>query len=114
MEIALAYNDDGALAAGEADDSIGVEAVLDQVQAVEPADGRMDGLSFPVIVKATWEEGGHGIRVASPAESETAARERARYVAERYAQPALVEEFVGGREFNVSLLGQPGEPRALP
>jgi len=37
MEIALAYNDGHGLAAGEADDSIGVEGVLDQVQAVEQA-----------------------------------------------------------------------------
>ena len=34
-----------------------------------------------------------------------APRARARYVIERYRQPALVEEFAAGAEFGVSLLG---------
>jgi D-alanine-D-alanine ligase len=211
VEIALAHNDDHELAAGEADDSIGVEGVLDQVRAVErtcldlgwqvwrvpvgrdlpavvkllgrrrpdvvfsmvesvsgesrlePAmayllewlglpytgsppvalalalhkplaravladagvavprgavlengDEPLDGLSYPVIVKPTREDGSHGIRNASVATSESAARARARYVTQQYAQPALVEEFIDGREFNVSLLGPAKAPVVLP
>src|SRR5205823_669256 len=60
------------------------------------------------------EDGSHGIRNASLAATEVEARERARYVIERYAQPALLEEFVDGREFNVSLLGPAEAPLALP
>jgi D-alanine-D-alanine ligase len=211
VEIVLAYNDDRSLAAGESDDSIGVEGVLDQVDAVERAcvelgweprrvgvgrdlgatvellenprpdvvfqmvesvdgdarleaamasllewlelpytgspplavtlalhkpfaraalaaagvsvprgtvleqgDEPLEGLRFPVIVKPTREDGSHGIRNESVAADEKAARRRVRSVIERYAQPALVEEFLDGREFNVSLLGPSDAPRVLP
>src|SRR5438046_2609530 len=72
---------------------------------LERADEPLNGPGYPVIVKPSREDGSHGIRSASLAATEAEARERARYVIERYAQPALVEEFVDGREFNVSLLG---------
>jgi D-alanine-D-alanine ligase len=211
VKIALAHNDDHALAAGEADDVAAVESVLDQVQGVEEAcrelghatrrvpvgrdlgrvvtalerprpdlvfsmvesvggdarlepafayllewlglaytgspplalalalhkprardvlagagvavprgavlerpDDPLDGLRYPVIVKPSQEDGSHGIRNESVAHDEAAARARAAYVLERYAQPTLVEEFVAGRELNVSLLGPAQAPVVLP
>jgi D-alanine-D-alanine ligase len=77
-------------------------------------DESLDDFTYPVIVKPSREDGSHGIRSESVAGDEREARERARYVVERYEQPALVEEFVGGREFNVSLLGPAEAPIVLP
>ncbi|HST26259.1 MAG TPA: ATP-grasp domain-containing protein [Gaiellaceae bacterium] len=210
MKIALAFGEDRALAAGEPEDSVGVEAVRDQVDAVEEAcaslgweprrvlvgddlpsvvdplraagpdvvfsmvesiggDARREAsaavlfewlglpytgsppfalalalrkplaraalaeagiavprgavlergdepldLRYPAIVKPSREDGSHGIRSESVVADEAGARARAAYVIERYAQPALVEEFVPGRELNVSLLGPADSPTVLP
>lgn len=62
----------------------------------------IDGVRYPAIVKPSQEDASHGIAVESVVDDERAARERARYVIERYRQPALLEEFVAGREFGVS------------
>lgn len=74
------------------------------------------GLAFPVIVKPAREDASHGIALESVARDERAALERARFVHGRYGEPALVEEYLAGREFNVALLEgpTPEEPRLLP
>ena len=66
------------------------------------------------IVKPSREDASHGIAIESVVSGERAVRARAKYVIDTYAQPALVEEFVEGREFNVSLLEEPAGPRVLP
>ncbi len=74
------------------------------------------GLAFPLLIKPSREDASHGIALESVARDEAAARARARFVIERYAQPALVEEYFAGREFNVALLAgeKPGAaPRVL-
>ncbi|MBI5419681.1 MAG: ATP-grasp domain-containing protein [Deltaproteobacteria bacterium] len=63
------------------------------------------GLSFPAIVKPAKEDGSAGITEESVVEDETRLKERVAHVIERYNQEAIVEEFVGGREFNVAVLG---------
>jgi hypothetical protein len=65
-------------------------------------------------VKPSREDASHGIAIESVVSGERAVRARAKYVIDTYAQPALVEEFVEGREFNVSLLEEPAGPRVLP
>ena len=80
------------------------------------ASDSLAGLTFPVLVKPSREDASHGIALESVARDEAAAVARARFVIERYAQPALVEEYFAGREFNVALLEgeKPGaEPRVL-
>jgi D-alanine-D-alanine ligase len=70
-------------------------------------------LPFPLIVKPVREDGSAGITRASVVHDEAALRAVVESVVTRFRQPALVEEYVDGREFNVALLGHP-TPRVLP
>jgi D-alanine-D-alanine ligase len=69
-------------------------------------------LAFPLIVKPVAEDASLGITGAAVVRDMAALRERVGYVVERYRQAALVEAFIAGREFNVSLWGDP--PELLP
>jgi D-alanine-D-alanine ligase len=71
-----------------------------------------EGFTFPAIVKPVAEGSSKGIFSGNVTRSEQAARELARYLALRYEQPALVEEYLPGREFTVAVLGNPAT--ALP
>jgi D-alanine-D-alanine ligase len=77
-------------------------------------DEPLDGLRFPCIVKPAREDASHGITTDSVVADAAAARRRGQWVRQRYRQAALVEEFVDGREFNVSILGSGAEAEALP
>jgi len=67
---------------------------------------------FPLFVKPRWEGTAKGIGPSSRVEDAAAlAREVARVV-ECYAQPALVERFVAGPEYTVTVVGN-DPPRAL-
>jgi D-alanine-D-alanine ligase len=68
----------------------------------------------PWIVKPSREDASHGLDAGSVVTDEPALRERARWLIRRYGQPALVESFVSGREFNVSLLGEGESLDVLP
>ena len=63
------------------------------------------GLRFPVIVKPANEDGSAGITEESVVDDEAGLKKRVGHVIEKYQQGALAEEFVGGREFNVGVLG---------
>jgi D-alanine-D-alanine ligase len=71
-------------------------------------------LRFPLIVKPAREDASHGITSESVVRDEAGLRARARWVIERYAQPALAEEFVEGREINVGLIEHGGALEVLP
>lgn len=71
-------------------------------------------LNFPVIVKPIAEGSGKGIYSSSFVNSrEELSREAERILLE-YNQPALVEEYLAGREFTVAILGNGNEAKALP
>jgi D-alanine-D-alanine ligase len=82
-------------------------------RVLERGDEPLAGLTFPLIVKPVREDASHGITLESVCQDEAAARARARYVIERYAQSALCEEFVEGRELNVTVLGEGESARTL-
>jgi D-alanine-D-alanine ligase len=69
---------------------------------------------FPWIVKPSREDASHGISNESVVFDAAAARARARFVIERYRQPALVERFIEGREINVGMVGPADDPELLP
>jgi len=68
---------------------------------------------YPVIVKPNAEGTSKGITTNSVVDDEAGVRAAARELIDRYDQPALVEEYIGGREFTVGLLGEK-RPRVLP
>lgn len=70
--------------------------------------------SFPLIVKPLYEGSSKGIWSESVVSNPAALRRQVRLVLERYAQPALVETFLPGREFTVALLGNDAHVDVLP
>lgn len=72
------------------------------------------GSVFPIIVKPLHEDGSLGISRESVVFDDEALRRQIQYVIEMYRQPALIEEFIDGRELNVGLLETNGEVEALP
>jgi D-alanine-D-alanine ligase len=70
-------------------------------------------LPFPLIVKPVREDGSAGITHASVVRDAAELARVVESVVTQFRQPALAEEYVDGREFNVALLGHP-TPRVLP
>jgi D-alanine-D-alanine ligase len=63
------------------------------------------GLKFPLIVKPGKSDGSVGIRRNSVVEDIPSMVLKVNEVIKTYEQPALVEEFIDGREINVGILG---------
>jgi D-alanine-D-alanine ligase len=68
---------------------------------------------FPLIVKPNAEGSSKGIAQSGVVDDEAALRVAVKELVERYRQPALVEEYISGREFTVGLLGDK-RPKILP
>jgi D-alanine-D-alanine ligase len=62
-------------------------------------------LTFPLFVKPGWEGTGMGVTPRSIVHDEASLREQVQYVIGTYQQGALVEQYLGGREFTVAVMG---------
>ncbi len=60
---------------------------------------------FPLIVQPSQEHAGLGLGRDSIVSSKKALRQKVRDVLKEFRQPALVQHFLPGREFNVGILG---------
>jgi D-alanine-D-alanine ligase len=72
---------------------------------------KLKGLRFPVIMKPRFEDASIGIDQESVVADEKELRERLPEFHDLFG-PLIVEEYISGREFNVSLFGYPS-PRVM-
>lgn len=66
---------------------------------------RPKGLEFPLIVKSQIHEASLGISQASIVDDDERLRERVAFIHQRHASDAIAEQYVGGREFYVGVIG---------
>jgi len=65
----------------------------------------MNGLRYPLMVKTSQEGSSKGISEESRVEDREELRRQVKRVTEIYNQPALIEEFIRGKEFTVAVMG---------
>ncbi len=68
---------------------------------------------FPAIVKPAFEHCSYGIERKSVVQTRAELIQRIQYVLAEFQQPALVEDFIDGREFHVGVVGN-GRTLMLP
>ena len=85
----------------------------DFVQLITGKERLPKDLRYPLIVKPNAEGSSKGVHATSVVENEDQLREAALKMIAKYDQPALVEGYIGGREFTVGLLGE-RRPKVLP
>jgi D-alanine-D-alanine ligase len=64
-----------------------------------------NNLRFPIMVKPSREDASIGITNESIVTNRAALKRRIEYILDEHDQPALVEEYIDGREINVSVVG---------
>lgn len=69
---------------------------------------------YPLFVKPLYEGSSKGIRNNSIVNNESELKERAEWINTKYKQPAIVEEFLEGREFTIAMIGNGEDVEALP
>lgn len=62
---------------------------------------------FPLIVKPSREDASIGIENRSVVYNNSELKQRIEYILDEHKQPALIEEYIDGREINVSVVGNP-------
>lgn len=61
---------------------------------------------FPIIVKPLYQDGSSGLNENSIVKNKRRLRDQLEFVFENFNEPAIVEPFLCGREFNVSVIGR--------
>lgn len=84
-----------------------------EYQLLDSSDTGKLRVSLPAMVKPLREDASHGLNSQSVVHDLPSLHERVRSVVQRFGGPALVEEFLSGREFNVAILGG-ATPQLLP
>jgi len=76
----------------------------------------LDEINFPppYILKSVWEDASVGLDEDSVFYDKDALKEEMLKRLERLGGSAFAEEFIDGREFNVSIISSPSGPRVLP
>jgi len=72
------------------------------------------GLKFPLIVKPVFEGSSKGIFSSSFVKNIKELKNETERIFIEYNQPALIEEFLSGREFTIAILGNGDEAQVLP
>jgi D-alanine-D-alanine ligase len=90
----------------------GIKTARFQLFDIIPEEFKLE-TKFPVIVKPAYEDASVGIENESIVYNTNALRKRLEFVFSQFNQPALIEEFIEGREFNVSVTGDL-KPKVLP
>lgn len=92
-------------------DKAAVKALLDKTSIATPrwqvfqSHEKHDWNCFPAIVKPAFEHCSSGIDAESVVLNPEALKDRIIYVQDVFRQPALVEDFIDGREFHVTIWG---------
>jgi D-alanine-D-alanine ligase len=73
-----------------------------------------NSLHYPLMVKPLYEGSSMGIRNDSLVKNRNEMRDRVLWLLNNYNEPAIVEEFLPGREFTVAIIGNGSESRVLP
>ena len=109
----------GSATLASAYDKCHVKRLLDDAGILTPAWELYDkGCSiswkrFPAMIKPSREHCSEGIHRDSVVTTEINLKKRVRYIVRRFRHPALVEDFIDGRELHVSLWGN-GHIEVLP
>jgi len=72
-----------------------------------------EDMQFPLFVKPSREDASVGVEDGSVVYNLSTLRRRVRYIFQEFDQPALVEEYIDGRELNVAIIGS-RKPLVLP
>jgi D-alanine-D-alanine ligase len=80
---------------------------------INEINGELQELNFPLMVKPSREDASIGVDHESIVDGIAALKKRVRHVFQTYDQPALVEEYIEGRELNVAIMGNK-RPIVLP
>ena len=70
-------------------------------------------LGYPCIVKPRGEDASHGLSAKSVVTDDASLKKQVQVIGKSYRCGVMVEKFVGGREFNATVLGN-GHPTVLP
>jgi D-alanine-D-alanine ligase len=117
----IPFTGSSALALGLSQDKGKTKSILAHQGLPTPAycvwqpgmDRRLSGLQFPLIIKPLLEDASLGIDNDAYIPDEKTLKQQVRKIYQGYGQPALVEEYIDGRELNVSILGNEN-PQVLP
>lgn len=88
---------------------------IPESQTITNKDYKIDkNLKFPLIVKPNKEGSSKGILDKNVVRNDSDLKERIKFISEDFTKEIIVEEYIEGREFTVSVLGNNGETRVLP
>ena len=83
-------------------------------QVVSSISGQIKLKKFPLIVKPLHEGSSKGVKNDALIFSPSELKKKVEKIIVQYHQPALIEEYLNGREFTVAVMGNNGDTRVLP